>query len=128
MSAIPPAPVPEDLHILSAKNALLSLHVSPPLPSRDPSHLSPALTAHLSHLRKQKFQYLELNAKDKFIKTIVSDTDDAPLVTASTNEALTRINEHKKVALRDAKARLSEKQADVRKHASLTEQGHYSPR
>ena len=60
-----------------------------------------------SFLRKLKFQYLEQNAKDKYIKTVVSDIDDAPLITASTNEELRAKNELKKDKLKVAKGKLA---------------------
>jgi hypothetical protein len=120
----PPVPVvPDNLHILSAKPALLSQPLDVTLPSTDPSHLPTTLTWQLSHLRKQKFKFLELNAKDRYIKTIVSDTDDAPLVTTSTNDALASINQGKKVVLKEAKERLRERQEAFRKLAPLVEQG-----
>jgi hypothetical protein len=74
-------------------------------------------------LRKLKFQYLEQYAKDKYIKTIVSDIDDTPFITAGTNEELRLANEAKKDKLREAKARLKEKQGDVQTLAPLVEQG-----
>jgi phage terminase Nu1 subunit (DNA packaging protein) len=66
-----------------------------------------------------------LNAKDKYIKIIVSDHDDAPLITLSTNEALRLSNEAKKEKLKEAKARLAEKQADIKRLAPLVEQGEF---
>lgn len=74
-------------------------------------------------LRKLKFQYLQQNAKDKYIKMIVSDIDDAPLITAAANEELHARNLAKKDALRAAKERLAGKQGDVRALAPLVEQG-----
>lgn len=76
-----------------------------------------------SFLRKLKFQYLEQNAKDKYIKTIVSDIDDAPLITPSTNEELRVLNEQKKEKLKVAKEKLAQKQQDIRTLAPLVEQG-----
>lgn len=74
-------------------------------------------------MRKLKFQYLEQNAKDKYIKTIVSDIDDAPLITAATNEELRINNELKKEKLKAAKAKLTQKHQDIRTLAPLVEQG-----
>lgn len=76
-----------------------------------------------SFLRKLKFQYLEQNAKDKYIKTIVSDIDDAPLITATTNEELRTSNELKKEKLKAAKDQLAQKHQDIRTLAPLVEQG-----
>ena len=76
-----------------------------------------------SFLRKLKFQYLEQNAKDKYIKTVVSDIDDAPLITASTNEELRAKNELKKDKLQVAKGKLAQKYHDIRTFAPLVEQG-----
>lgn len=76
-----------------------------------------------SFLRKLKFQYLEQNAKDKYIKTIVSDIDDAPLITATTNEDLRATNELKKEKLKVAKSHLAQKYQDIRTLAPLVEQG-----
>lgn len=74
-------------------------------------------------MRKLKFQYLEQNAKDKYIKTIVSDIDDAPLITAATNEELRQGNALKKEKLKEAKGKLAQKQEDTRTLAPLVEQG-----
>ncbi|CCL98606.1 uncharacterized protein FIBRA_00608 [Fibroporia radiculosa] len=73
-----------------------------------------------SFLRKLKVQYLEQKAKDQYIKTIVSD--DAPNINAEDNERLRLANEQKKEALKLAKARLIEKDGDIRKLAPLVEQ------
>jgi hypothetical protein len=81
------------------------------------------LVALYSFLRKLKFQYLEQNAKDKYIKTIVSDIDDAPFITAATNEELRVTNELKKEKLKTAKGKLTQKYQDIRTLAPLVEQG-----
>ncbi|KAH7903963.1 hypothetical protein BJ138DRAFT_1167331 [Hygrophoropsis aurantiaca] len=88
--------------------------------SKDPEGVRNDVAAQVSFLRRLKFQYLEQNAKDKYIKTIVSD--DAPLVTAAANEALRLRNEEKKAALREAKAKLEEKKGDVKVLAGLVEE------
>lgn len=72
-------------------------------------------------MRKLKFQYLEQNAKDKYVKTIVSD--DAPLITAASNEEIRLRNEEKKRKLKEIKVKLAEKQEDVRTLAPLVEEG-----
>ncbi len=74
-------------------------------------------------LRKLKFQHLEQNAKDKYVKTIVSDIDDAPMVTDDDNHELKAKNEEKKARLREAKARLSETQGNIKTLAPLVEEG-----
>lgn len=74
-------------------------------------------------MRKLKIQYLEQKAKDQYIKTIVSD--DAPNINGEDNEKLRLANEEKKGALKTAKARLVEKDGDIRKLAPLVEQGEY---
>ena len=76
-----------------------------------------------AYLRKLKFQYLEQNAKDKYIKSIVSDIDDAPIVTAEENKELSLLNEEKKEKLKAAKQNLVEVQQNVRLLAPLVEQG-----
>lgn len=68
-------------------------------------------------------QYLEQKAKDQYIKTIVSD--DAPNINAEDNEMLRLSNEEKKMALKTAKARLTEKDGDIRKLAPLVEEGNH---
>ena len=55
--------------------------------------------------------HLEQNAKDAYVKTIVSDIDDAPMVTAGDSHEFQAKNEENKARLREAKARLSEIQA-----------------
>lgn len=85
------------------------------------------LTYVQSFLRKLKFQYLEQNAKDKYVKSIVSDIDDAPIVTAEDNKELQSINEEKKKKLRVAKASLAETHHNIRTLAPLVEQGPFNP-
>ncbi|KAF8843831.1 hypothetical protein BDN67DRAFT_896268 [Paxillus ammoniavirescens] len=89
----------------------------------DPAVVASDVAAQISFLRKLKFQYLEQNAKDKYVKTIVSD--DAPLITASSNEEIRVRNEEKKLVLKEAKLRLSGRQEDVRTLAPLVEEGDY---
>ncbi|KAH7927501.1 hypothetical protein BV22DRAFT_1111048 [Leucogyrophana mollusca] len=87
---------------------------------RDPAVVRSDVAAQVSFLRRLKFQYLEQNAKDKYIKTIVAD--DAPLVTSAGNEELRVRNEEKKSALKAAKGRLEEKRGDVKVLAPLVEE------
>jgi len=75
------------------------------------------------YLRKLKYQYLEQNAKDKYVKSIVSDIDDAPIVTAEQNKELALVNEEKKERLKLAKERLAEVQNNIRLLAPMVEQG-----
>ncbi|KIM91719.1 hypothetical protein PILCRDRAFT_828 [Piloderma croceum F 1598] len=89
---------------------------------KDPALVANDVAAQISFLRKLKFQYLEQNAKDKYIKTIVSDIDDAPLITATTNEELRTSNELKKEKLKAAKDQLAQKYQDIRTLAPLVEQ------
>ncbi|KIK97193.1 hypothetical protein PAXRUDRAFT_31920 [Paxillus rubicundulus Ve08.2h10] len=89
----------------------------------DPAVVASDVAAQISFLRKLKFQYLEQNAKDKYVKTIVSD--DAPLITASSNEEIRLRNEEKKRVLKEAKIMLSGRQEDVRTLAPLIEEGDY---
>ena len=74
-------------------------------------------------MRKLKFQYLEQNAKDKYVKSIVSDIDDAPIVTAEENKDLALTNEEKKEKLKIAKGRLNEVQNNIRLLGPMVEQG-----
>src|SRR6202042_3273879 len=67
--------------------------------------------------------YLEQNAKDKYIKTIVSDIDDAPLITATTNKELRTNYELKKEKPKAAKDQLAQKYQDIRTLTPLVEQG-----
>lgn len=78
-----------------------------------------------SFLRKLKFQYLEQNAKDKYVKSIVSDIDDAPIVTAENNKELAAINEEKKARLKVAKGKLTEMYSNIRTLAPMVEQGRH---
>ncbi|KZP33867.1 hypothetical protein FIBSPDRAFT_772799 [Athelia psychrophila] len=89
---------------------------------RDPEFVANDVAAQIFFLRKLKFQYLEQNAKDKYIKTIVSDIDDAPLITAATNEQLRTNNTLKKANLKEGKGKLTQKQEDIRTLAPLVEQ------
>ncbi|KAF7970936.1 hypothetical protein HWV62_22584 [Athelia sp. TMB] len=92
---------------------------------KDPEYVANDVASQIFFLRKLKFQYLEQNAKDKYIKTIVSDIDDAPLITAATNEELQQSNALKKEKLKAAKAKLVQKQEDVRTLAPLVEQDYH---
>ncbi|KAH8106541.1 hypothetical protein DFH11DRAFT_1236219 [Phellopilus nigrolimitatus] len=80
-------------------------------PRQHPSHIANEVDAQISFLRKLKFNYLEQNAKDKYIKTIVDD--DSEIITVDDNEALRRSNELKKARLKDAKDRLSVRNKEV---------------
>ena len=79
-----------------------------------------------SYLRKLKFQYLEQNAKDRYVKSIVSDIDDAPIVTADDNDELLSTNAAKKEKLKIAKAKLAEIHQDIRTLSPLVAQGIFS--
>jgi chromosome segregation ATPase len=72
-------------------------------------------------MRRLKFQYLENNAKDKYVKTIVND--EAPMVTADTNTDLQAANSVKKEKLKSAKTRLAERHSGIRNVAPLVENG-----
>ena len=74
-----------------------------------------------SFMRRLKFQYLENNAKDKYVKTIVND--EAPVITADTNADLLAANSVKKDKLKSAKTRLAERHNDIRNLAPLVEHG-----
>lgn len=89
---------------------------------RDPAIVAADVGAQLSFLRKLKFQYLEQNAKDKYVKSIVSDIDDAPIVTAEDNKELLASNIRKKGELNVAKANLAEIRHNIRTLAPLVEQ------
>ncbi|KAG6902153.1 hypothetical protein C0995_003627 [Termitomyces sp. Mi166 len=88
---------------------------------RDPTIVSADVAAQISFLRKLKFQYLEQNAKDRYVKSIVSDIDDAPIVTAEDNKQLLASNAEKKERLKVAKSSLAEMQEDIRALAPLVE-------
>ncbi len=70
-------------------------------------------------LRKLKFNYLEQNAKDKYIKYIVDD--DSQLVTNEDNDTLRRSNDEKKAKLKAAKNRLAQQYVAVAEKASAVE-------
>lgn len=73
-----------------------------------------------SFLRTLKFQYLEQNAKDKYIKTIVDD--EAPLITIDDNESLRETNEQRKAELKAAKEKLAAKYGNIKSLASEVEE------
>ncbi|RDB30645.1 hypothetical protein Hypma_005762 [Hypsizygus marmoreus] len=89
--------------------------------AKDPAIVAADVAAQISFLRKLKFQYLEQNAKDKYVKSIVSDIDDAPIVTAEDNKELLESNAAKKEKLKVAKSSLAETQGDIRTLAPLVE-------
>ncbi|KAF4584740.1 Kinetochore protein Sos7 coiled-coil domain-containing protein [Pleurotus pulmonarius] len=90
--------------------------------SKDPALVASDLSAQTAFLRKLKFAYLEQNAKDKYVKTIVSDIDDAPIVTAEDNKALFASNEEAKQRLRAAKESLQHTQRRIQELAPAVEQ------
>ncbi|KAJ7067782.1 hypothetical protein C8F01DRAFT_1115673 [Mycena amicta] len=75
---------------------------------KDPLVIIQDLNAQTSHLRKMKFRYLEQNAKAKYVRTIVSDIDDAAFATEEDNKALDAVGAEKKETLRTAKQALAE--------------------
>ncbi|PPR01964.1 hypothetical protein CVT26_008746 [Gymnopilus dilepis] len=81
-----------------------------------------------AYLRKLKFQYLEQNAKDKYVKSIVSDIDDAPIVTAEQNKELSLVNEEKKEKLKAAKNKLADVHNNIRLLAPMVEQDYQQVR
>ncbi|RXW14976.1 hypothetical protein EST38_g10876 [Candolleomyces aberdarensis] len=89
---------------------------------KDPAIVAADVAAQITFLRKLKFQYLEQNAKDKYVKSIVSDIDDAPIVTAEDNKELAAVNEEKKAKLKVAKEGLAEVQHNIRTLAPMVEQ------
>lgn len=72
-------------------------------------------------LRNLKFRYLEQAAKKKYVVEIMSE--EGPAISVADNEELKAKNEEKKMALRDVKDKLSEKQKDIRDLAPLVEEG-----
>jgi len=57
------------------------------------------------------------------VKSIVSDIDDAPIVTAEQNKELASANEAKKERLKSAKERLADVQNDINLLAPMVEKG-----
>jgi hypothetical protein len=64
-----------------------------------------------------KFQYLEKLAKDRYIKTILSD--EAPMITPEDNDALQAENEQKKEILRSKKRALDSLREKLRQEAAI---------
>ncbi|KAG7448442.1 uncharacterized protein BT62DRAFT_985785 [Guyanagaster necrorhizus] len=81
---------------------------------KDPSIIASDVAAQIAFFRKLKFQYLEQNAKDKYVKSIVSNIDDAPIVTAEDNRNMKVLNDQRKEKLKSAKKRLAEVQQEIR--------------
>ncbi|KAK7061227.1 hypothetical protein R3P38DRAFT_2828283 [Favolaschia claudopus] len=90
--------------------------------NKDPAIVAQDLAAQTSFLRKLKFRYLEQNAKSRYITAIVSDIDDAAIVTAEDNKTLSLVCEEKKEKLRVAKAGLAEVRTNIRTLAPAVEQ------
>ncbi|ESK94654.1 hypothetical protein Moror_14290 [Moniliophthora roreri MCA 2997] len=90
--------------------------------NKDPAIIAMDVASQVSYLRKLKFQFLEQNAKDKYVKSIVSDIDDAPLVTDEDNKQLRLQNEERKKKLKVSKDRLAQIQGDIRTLAPLVEE------
>ncbi|KAF9267824.1 hypothetical protein L218DRAFT_919570 [Marasmius fiardii PR-910] len=90
--------------------------------SKDPAIIAMEVDSQLTYLRRLKFQFVEQNAKDKYVKSIVSDIDDAPLVTDEDNKQLKIRNDERKAVLTQAKNRLEEVQNNVKTLAPLVEE------
>ncbi|KAJ4469578.1 hypothetical protein J3R30DRAFT_3345425 [Lentinula aciculospora] len=75
--------------------------------TRDPAIVAVDVASQVSYLRKLKHQYLEQNAKDKYVKLIVTDIDDPPTVTDGDNKQLEKQNIEQKEKLKFAKEKLS---------------------
>ncbi|KAK0219869.1 hypothetical protein IW262DRAFT_1482515 [Armillaria fumosa] len=88
---------------------------------KDPSVIASDVAAQIAFFRKLKFQYLEQNAKDKYVKSIVSNIDDAPIVTAEDNRNMKVLNDQRKERLKSAKMRLAEVQQNIRVLAPTVE-------
>lgn len=86
---------------------------------KTPDALVAEVADYMSFMHRLKFQYLENNAKDKYVKTIVND--EAPMITADTNADLQAANSVKKNKLKSAKTRLGERHSDIRNLAPLVE-------
>ncbi|TDL18800.1 hypothetical protein BD410DRAFT_830783 [Rickenella mellea] len=118
------------LHILQAptlfQHKVTEFHDHDPSAPKLPADISNDVAAQVSFLRKLKFHYLEQNAKDKYIKTIVND--DAPIITVDDNEVLRRKNESKKARLKVAKDRLAEQHLDIKTIAPQVEKSYTKAR
>ncbi|KAK0217380.1 hypothetical protein EDD85DRAFT_869003 [Armillaria nabsnona] len=88
---------------------------------KDPSVIASDVAAQIAFFRKLKFQYLEQNAKDKYVKSIVSNIDDAPIVTAEDNRNMKVLNDQRKESLKSAKMRLAEVQQNIKVLAPTVE-------
>ncbi|KAF8504430.1 hypothetical protein F5888DRAFT_1655714 [Russula emetica] len=87
--------------------------------SSTPEALAAEVTDYMSFMHRLKFQYLENNAKDKYVKTIVND--EAPMLTADNNASLQAANLVKKANLKAAKSRLAQRHVDIRSLAPYVE-------
>ncbi|KAK0473718.1 hypothetical protein IW261DRAFT_1503060 [Armillaria novae-zelandiae] len=85
---------------------------------KDPNVIASDVAAQIAFFRKLKFQYLEQNAKDKYVKSIVSNIDDAPIVTAEDNRNMKVLNDQRKERLKSAKMRLAEITITVKEASS----------
>ncbi|TFK68347.1 hypothetical protein BDN72DRAFT_898210 [Pluteus cervinus] len=89
---------------------------------KDPAIVAGNVADQTSYLRKLKFQYLEQNAKDKYIKSIVSDIENAPIVTTDDNTKLQETNLQQKEQLKLAKQQLAEVHGNIRTLAPMVEE------
>ncbi|KAF5387291.1 hypothetical protein D9757_005807 [Collybiopsis confluens] len=92
------------------------------LDNKDPAVIAVDVSFQMSYLRKLKYQYLEQNAKHKYVKSIVSDIDDAPIVSDDQNKQLEREKLEQKETLKMAKGSLAELYSDVRMLAPMVEE------
>lgn len=76
-----------------------------------------------SFVRKLKTHYIELTAKDKYVKTILDD--DAPIITLEDNLALQKSNEEKKAKLKEAKVKLQKTYDEVGKIVDELDEGEF---
>ncbi|KAJ4484572.1 hypothetical protein C8R41DRAFT_896468 [Lentinula lateritia] len=90
--------------------------------TRDPAIVAIDVASQVSYLRKLKHQYLEQNAKDKYVKLIVTDIDDPPTVTDGDNKQLEKQNMEQKEKLKVAKEKLSTIEEEFRVVSSKVEE------
>ncbi|KAJ3721131.1 hypothetical protein EV361DRAFT_790249 [Lentinula raphanica] len=90
--------------------------------TRDPALVAIDVASQTSYLRKLKQQYLEQNAKDKYVKLIVTDIDDPPTVTDNDNKQLEKQNMEQKEKLKVAKEKLSKIEGDFRTASTKVEE------
>ncbi|KAH8825851.1 hypothetical protein DL96DRAFT_1530418 [Flagelloscypha sp. PMI_526] len=87
----------------------------------DPKLVPGNVKSQKMYMRNLKFQYIEQKAKNQFVRTIISDIEDVPMITQEDNKSLEEVNSAKKEKLRAVKEQLAATRENIETMAPLVE-------